>query len=92
MEVSSHGIDQGRIDGLHMDTAIFTNLTRDHLDYHGTMEAYAQVKARLFRSPGLGCAVINKDDPWSELMLAESRARVCLTYSLGDSRRGCLSG
>lgn len=84
MEVSSHGIDQGRIDGLSFDTAIFTNLTRDHLDYHGTMEAYAQVKARLFHSPELGLAVINRDDAWSELILAECRAKRCLTFSLMD--------
>jgi UDP-N-acetylmuramoyl-L-alanyl-D-glutamate--2,6-diaminopimelate ligase len=84
MEVSSHGIVQRRIDGLHINTAVFTNLTRDHLDYHGTMESYAEVKARLFRSPGLEYAVINRDDPWSELMLTECRAKTCLTYSLSD--------
>ncbi len=84
MEVSSHGIDQGRVDGLQIETAIFTNLTRDHLDYHGTMDAYAAVKAQLFQRPELRFAIINKDDRWSEFMISQSRAKHCLTYSLND--------
>ena len=64
MEVSSHALDQGRVGGVRFDTAVFTNLTRDHLDYHGTLEAYGASKARLFHSPGLRCAVINVRDPF----------------------------
>jgi UDP-N-acetylmuramoyl-L-alanyl-D-glutamate--2,6-diaminopimelate ligase len=63
MEVSSHGLDQGRVAGIKYDCAVFTNLTRDHLDYHGTMEAYAEAKFRLFSARGLRHAVINVDDP-----------------------------
>ncbi len=62
MEVSSHALDQHRVDGLHFDVAVFTNLTRDHLDYHGTMEAYGAAKAKLFAWPNLRAAVINIDD------------------------------
>jgi len=62
MEVSSHALDQGRVDGVHFDIAAFTNLTRDHLDYHGDMESYGAAKARLFAWPGLRAAVINLDD------------------------------
>ena len=64
MEVSSHGLDQGRVQGIKYDVAVFTNLTRDHLDYHGTMEAYAEAKYRLFSARGLKHAVVNVDDPW----------------------------
>jgi UDP-N-acetylmuramoyl-L-alanyl-D-glutamate--2,6-diaminopimelate ligase len=64
MEVSSIGLDQNRVGGVHFDAAVFTNLTRDHLEYHGTMEAYAAAKAKLFDLPGLGAAVVNLDDPF----------------------------
>jgi UDP-N-acetylmuramoyl-L-alanyl-D-glutamate--2,6-diaminopimelate ligase len=64
MEVSSHGLDQERVAGVRYDVAVFTNLTRDHLDYHGTMEAYAEAKYRLFSARGLTHAVVNVDDPW----------------------------
>ncbi|MBU6476964.1 MAG: UDP-N-acetylmuramoyl-L-alanyl-D-glutamate--2,6-diaminopimelate ligase [Xanthomonadaceae bacterium] len=62
MEVSSHALHQHRVDGIHFDIAVFTNLTRDHLDYHGTMEAYGAAKAELFAWPDLRAAVINVDD------------------------------
>lgn len=62
MEVSSIGLDQERVNGVAFDVAVFTNLTRDHLDYHGSMDAYAVAKARLFDQPGIGAAVINFDD------------------------------
>lgn len=62
MEVSSHALEQGRVAGVRFDLAVFTNLTRDHLDYHGSMEAYGRSKARLFTRPGLRCAVINCGD------------------------------
>jgi len=62
MEVSSHGLDQGRVDGVRIQTAAFTNLSRDHLDYHGDLESYAQVKEALFKKSGLKNAVINIGD------------------------------
>jgi len=64
MEVSSHGLDQGRVAGIKYDVAIFTNLTRDHLDYHRTMDAYAEAKYRLFSARGLRSAIVNIDDEW----------------------------
>ncbi|MGN2249034.1 UDP-N-acetylmuramoyl-L-alanyl-D-glutamate--2,6-diaminopimelate ligase [Frateuria sp. GZRe14] len=62
MEVSSHALEQGRVGGVGFEVAAFTNLTRDHLDYHGTMEAYGAAKAKLFACPGLKAAAINVDD------------------------------
>ena len=62
MEASSHGLDQGRLNGVAFDCALFTNLSQDHLDYHGTLEAYADAKSRLFDMPGLETAVLNLDD------------------------------
>jgi UDP-N-acetylmuramoyl-L-alanyl-D-glutamate--2,6-diaminopimelate ligase len=62
MEVSSHALDQGRVDAVAFEVAVFTNLSRDHLDYHGDMQAYFAAKARLFSWPGLRAAVINLDD------------------------------
>jgi UDP-N-acetylmuramoyl-L-alanyl-D-glutamate--2,6-diaminopimelate ligase len=64
MEVSSHGLVQDRVSGVELDVALFTNLTRDHLDYHGTMRSYRNAKARLFRVPHLKSAVLNLDDPF----------------------------
>ena len=69
LEVSSHALDQERVAGVHFDTAVFTNLTRDHLDYHGTLEAYGAAKARLFHTPGLRCAVINVRDPFGRELI-----------------------
>lgn len=62
IEVSSHALDQGRVDGLHFELAVFTNLTHEHLDYHGDMETYAAAKRRLLEVQGLKKAVINADD------------------------------
>ncbi|MDX1454253.1 MAG: Mur ligase family protein, partial [Gammaproteobacteria bacterium] len=62
MEVSSHALDQHRADGVHFHTAVFTNLTHEHLDYHGDLGRYAEAKRRLFEWPGLKAAVINVDD------------------------------
>jgi UDP-N-acetylmuramoyl-L-alanyl-D-glutamate--2,6-diaminopimelate ligase len=62
MEVSSHALDQGRVDEVRFETAAFTNLTQDHLDYHGTLQAYGAAKARLFARPTLDARVINIDD------------------------------
>jgi UDP-N-acetylmuramoyl-L-alanyl-D-glutamate--2,6-diaminopimelate ligase len=62
MEVSSHGLDQGRVSGCRFKVGVLTNLSRDHLDYHGDMNAYAAAKAQLFQWPGLESAVLNLDD------------------------------
>ncbi len=70
IEASSIGLHQHRLDGTRIAVAAFTNLTRDHLDYHGTMQAYAEAKSRLFAWPGLRAAVVNLDDPWHPTMLA----------------------
>lgn len=64
MEVSSHALDQGRVDGLRFRRAIYTNLSHDHLDYHKSFAAYAEAKAKLFAMPGLETAILNKDDPY----------------------------
>jgi UDP-N-acetylmuramoyl-L-alanyl-D-glutamate--2,6-diaminopimelate ligase len=64
MEVSSHALAQGRVDAVRFDTAVFTNLTRDHLDYHGTLDAYGAAKESLLRAPGLERAVVNVRDPF----------------------------
>lgn len=85
MEVSSHGLAQGRVAALAFDVAVFTNLSRDHLDYHGSMEAYGEVKARLFKMPGLSCRVINLDDPFGRVLSAEHGESRLITYSLDDA-------
>jgi UDP-N-acetylmuramoyl-L-alanyl-D-glutamate--2,6-diaminopimelate ligase len=72
MEVSSHALDQARVNGVRFDTAAFTNLTRDHLDYHGSMEAYGAAKARLFGFPGLAHRIINIDDPFGAALAAQA--------------------
>jgi UDP-N-acetylmuramoyl-L-alanyl-D-glutamate--2,6-diaminopimelate ligase len=66
MEVSSHGLAQGRLNAVAFDCALFTNLSHDHLDYHGTMQAYAAAKEQLFDTPGLSAAVLNLDDAMGE--------------------------
>jgi UDP-N-acetylmuramoyl-L-alanyl-D-glutamate--2,6-diaminopimelate ligase len=76
MEVSSHGLVQGRVNGVRFACALFTNLSQDHLDYHGTMHAYAQAKARLFDMPALGTAVLNLDDPFGRELAARLAGRV----------------
>ena len=84
MEASSHGLVQGRLSGARFDIALFTNLTRDHLDYHGDMERYGEAKARLFDWPGLEYAVINVDDAFGRRLverLAGRRTSV-LTYGM----------
>ncbi|ADP14135.1 UDP-N-acetylmuramoyl-L-alanyl-D-glutamate--2,6-diaminopimelate ligase [Achromobacter xylosoxidans A8] len=82
MEASSIGIEQGRMDGVRVALAAFTNLTRDHLDYHGTMERYEAAKARLFRWPGLTAAVINADDEAGRRLIAGLPAGMAMGYSL----------
>ena len=87
MEVSSHALDQGRVDGVHFAVAVFTNLTRDHLDYHGTMDAYGEAKAKLFAWPDLGAAVLNLDDPHGHALFDAVRARDAVP-AIGVSARG----
>ncbi len=77
MEVSSHALDQGRTEGIRFTSAVFTNLTRDHLDYHRDLETYFQAKAKLFRHvSGGSVAVINRDDPYGRRLIALSRCKV----------------
>ena len=78
MEVSSHSLTLQRVAGVHFDAALYTNLTQDHLDFHGSMEAYAEAKRLLFSN----CEVagFNIDDPWAEFMMAGAPCRK-LTYS-----------
>lgn len=85
MEVSSHALDQGRVDGVHFKVGMFTNLTRDHLDYHGTMEAYGAAKAKLFSWPGLEAAVLNLDDEFGRELHAGIRTTI---RAIGVSSRG----
>jgi UDP-N-acetylmuramyl-tripeptide synthetase len=90
MEVSSHGLDQGRVNGVEFDIAVFTNLTRDHLDYHETMDAYASAKQKLFNWPNLRMAVLNIDDSFGRKVAESLRKNdlPCMTYGLkeGDVR------
>ncbi|HEU5283997.1 MAG TPA: UDP-N-acetylmuramoyl-L-alanyl-D-glutamate--2,6-diaminopimelate ligase [Burkholderiales bacterium] len=91
MEVSSHGLDLGRVNGVAFSAALFTNLSRDHLDHHGSMRRYGAAKAKLFHWPGLEHAVINLDDAFGrELAASLDRTRVnVLGYGLG---KGEISG
>ena len=86
MEVSSHGLDQGRVAGVRFDCAVFTNLTRDHLDYHGTMENYAEAKARLFSAEGLSNRVVNVDDEWGASLAGRFGPDV-ITYGTSKDAR-----
>ena len=84
LEASSIGIEEGRLNGARVDVAVFTNFTRDHLDYHGSMEAYAAAKQRLFAWPGLRSAVINLDDEAGPRMVARTSARRVIAYGIGQ--------
>ena len=90
MEVSSHGLDQGRVNGVAFDVAVLTNLSRDHLDYHETMEAYATAKQKLFDLDGLNAAVLNADDVFGQAVASSlsKQGKAFLTYGLqhGDVR------
>ncbi len=81
LEASSHGIAEGRLDGLSLDVAILTNLGRDHLDYHITIEAYRAAKERLFRWDSLQAVVLNADDPMGRDLIADIRHIPCHSYS-----------
>ncbi|MDD4963756.1 MAG: UDP-N-acetylmuramoyl-L-alanyl-D-glutamate--2,6-diaminopimelate ligase [Gallionella sp.] len=89
MEVSSHGLTQGRVHGVRFDVALLTNLSRDHLDYHGDMQHYAASKAKLFHDADLKFAVLNLDDPFGA-MLAEQlqdQSVEVIGYGLSDAAR-----
>jgi UDP-N-acetylmuramoyl-L-alanyl-D-glutamate--2,6-diaminopimelate ligase len=89
MEVSSIGFDQGRVNGAAFDVAVFTNLTRDHLDYHGSMATYAAAKEKLFFVPGLSVAVLNLDDPFGAELAVRLRGRLhVIGYTLGPDAGG----
>lgn len=82
MEVSSHALVQGRVNGVEFATAVYTNLSHDHLDYHGSMDAYGRAKLRLFAHEGLRHAVINTDDLFaSQVRAAVAMGVQVLTYS-----------
>jgi len=87
MEVSSHSLDQHRVEGTHFAGGVFTNLSQDHLDYHGTMEAYFASKAQLFTSCAVSLAVVNRADPWgARLVEMLSGAQVPLvTFAPSDA-------
>lgn len=82
LEASSIGIEEGRMNGFKVDAALFSNFTRDHLDYHGTMEAYAAAKEKLFLWPGLRLAVINLDDALGQRLARSTTANRVIGYSL----------
>ncbi len=89
LEASSHGLEQGRLNGCELEIAVYSNLSRDHLDYHGTLDAYAEAKALLFKFTTLKAVVINLDDAHAALMLEAAKANLAqpkiLTYSLTQS-------
>ena len=85
MEVSSHALEQQRVAGVEFDIVVFTNLTRDHLDYHGTMEEYARQKAKIFTLPGVHTAVVNLDDDFGAAHFATLPAGM---RGIGLSSRG----
>ena len=93
LEASSHGLDQYRLDGVLFEAAAFTNLTRDHLDYHGNIEAYRTAKSRLFEEllPPGATAVLNADSPECGALrqIAERRGLRILTYGLNDADIAC---
>ncbi|MGR8941219.1 MAG: UDP-N-acetylmuramoyl-L-alanyl-D-glutamate--2,6-diaminopimelate ligase, partial [Gammaproteobacteria bacterium] len=89
MEVSSHGLEQGRVNGVHFRGAVFTNISRDHLDYHGTMAAYVAAKLNLLKMPGLDFAVVNLDDDYAGEILEATPDGVAVW---GVSRQGRKAG
>ena len=80
MEVSSHALDQHRVDGIPFDVAVMTNLSRDHLDYHEDMESYGQAKARLFEDFDLKAAVLNADDAFCQGLMKRLVSSHLVTY------------
>ncbi|MDR1350047.1 MAG: UDP-N-acetylmuramoyl-L-alanyl-D-glutamate--2,6-diaminopimelate ligase [Zoogloeaceae bacterium] len=86
LEASSIGMEEGRLNGATVDTAIFTNFTRDHLDYHGSMAAYARAKEKLLRWPELRLAILNLDDEQGQHLARVTTARRIIGYSLCPER------
>jgi UDP-N-acetylmuramoyl-L-alanyl-D-glutamate--2,6-diaminopimelate ligase len=87
MEVSSHALDQRRVDAVRFDAGVLTNVTQDHLDYHGTMEDYFQAKARLFEPGRLGVAVVNEDSPYGVRLIGQIAGKTPTeTYALRDAQ------
>ena len=87
MEMSSHALEQERVWGLPVDVAVFTNLTQDHLDYHGSMQEYARAKAKLFAGVGAlppRVAVVNDDDPWTAEMVHAFGGKQLMRYGMGS--------
>ena len=82
MEVSSHALEQNRVADVSFDVAVFSNLSRDHIDYHGGMDKYAVAKRKLFEFGSLTAAVINTDEPFGRELVSQLRARdlTCVTY------------
>ncbi len=78
MEVSSHALDQGRVAGVEFETAVFTNLSRDHLDYHDSLDSYGEAKSQLFNSPELKHAVINADDAYGKKLIKQLSGKIDL--------------
>ena len=89
IEASSHGLEQGRLNGCDIEIAAYSNLSRDHLDYHGTLEAYAEAKSRLFKFESLKVAIINLNDAHAQVMIEAAQANPAqpkiLTYSLSQA-------
>ncbi|HVA55638.1 MAG TPA: UDP-N-acetylmuramoyl-L-alanyl-D-glutamate--2,6-diaminopimelate ligase [Gammaproteobacteria bacterium] len=86
MEASSHALDQGRLTGVHVSVAVFTNLTRDHLDYHSNMQNYANAKRRLFETHDLKQAIINLDDAFGRELSADLCGKTdCIGYAVESS-------
>ena len=91
LEASSIGIEEGRMNGARVDVAVFTNFTRDHLDYHGSMEAYAAAKEKLFSWPRLRTAVINLNDELGRKLARETTASRLLGYAMGEVPTGFMA-
>ena len=88
MEVSSHALEQDRVAAVQFDMAVFTNLTRDHLDYHVTMERYAAAKRRLFEMPCVDAVIVNADDPFGRSLAAQAKVE---TIGYGESANAAVS-
>ncbi|MEI8207671.1 MAG: UDP-N-acetylmuramoyl-L-alanyl-D-glutamate--2,6-diaminopimelate ligase [Methylococcales bacterium] len=98
MEVSSHGLAQGRVNGVIFKGAVFTNISRDHLDYHGTMDDYLQAKLQLLYKPGLAFVVVNLDDSYCEKIIDAVPSNIVIwgvsfkgkTVSVGESVKAAI--
>lgn len=85
LEVSSHALDQSRTSGTRFDTVVFTNLSHDHLDYHGSLENYRSSKAKLFENENSSCAVLNIDDKFGRKLAKSTSAKRVITYGKNES-------